>query len=76
MAPSALNGDIMSKKAYFRILGYAHILVYYPIIYYQRIEVYRVEKYIWEGSAGTMVSVKNATPVRTTVLMVWGKIFC
>ena len=29
---------------YFELLGNAHILVYYPIISYQSIEVYRIEK--------------------------------
>ena len=31
------------KRGYFGLFGNAHILVYYPIIPYQRIEVYRVE---------------------------------
>ena len=31
--------------------------VYYPIIYYQRIKFYRVEKWIWDEPTGTMVSV-------------------
>ena len=30
-------------RGYFGLLGKAHILVYYNIISYQRIEVYRVE---------------------------------
>ena len=43
------------ERGYFGLLGNTHILVYYPLISYQRIEVYRVEKWIWEDYAGTMV---------------------
>ena len=31
--------------------------VYYPIISYQSIDIYKVEKLIWEDPTGTMVSV-------------------
>ena len=44
MSSSALNGDIMVRKGIFGPFGNAHILVYYPIISYQRIEVYRFGK--------------------------------
>ena len=63
------------KKGYFGLLGNAHILVYYPIISYQRIEVYRDEKFILEYPAGTMMSVENTIPVSTTVLILPSKIF-
>ena len=43
MESSALNGDIVVKRGYFGLLGNGHILVYYPLISYQRINVYRVE---------------------------------
>ena len=33
----------MVQKGVFGLLSNAHVLVYYPIISYQRIEVYRVE---------------------------------
>ena len=46
-----LNGYIMaqmdiswSKKEYFELLGYTRILVYYPLVSFQRIKVYRVLK--------------------------------
>ena len=34
---------LWSERGYFGLLGNNHILVYYPIISYQRIKVYRVE---------------------------------
>ena len=34
---------LWSNKVYFGLLGNDHIFVYYPIIYYQRIDMYRVE---------------------------------
>ena len=34
---------LWSEKGYFGLLGNAHILFYYPILSYQRVEVYRVE---------------------------------
>ena len=40
---SALNGDIVVQKGYFELSGSANILVYFPIISYQRINIYRVE---------------------------------
>ena len=58
--------------------------VYYPIIYYQRIKVYRVENgygmnpleqwFQWDGSAGKMVSVENKILVSTMVIIVQDKI--
>ena len=59
MASLALNGYIIFQMGYFGLLGNAHILVYYTIISYTMIEVYRVEKWIWEDSSGTIVSVEN-----------------
>ena len=43
MASSALNVDIMVRKGYFGRFGNTDILVYYPIISYQGIKVYRDE---------------------------------
>ena len=37
-----LNGDIISQKGIFWTIGGNNNLVCYPIIFYQRIEVYRV----------------------------------
>ena len=55
MAYSDLNGNIMVQNGYFGLLGNYHILVYYPSISYQRIEVYRVEtmdmgRFCWNNS--------------------------
>ena len=43
MASSALNVYIMVQNRYFALLGNTHNLVYYPIVSYQNIKVYRVE---------------------------------
>ena len=59
--------------------------VYYHIIFYQRIKVYRVETMDilniileqwcqWDYYSGTMVSVENAIVVSTMVLIVLDKI--
>ena len=52
MTSSALNRHIMAQKGIFGLSRNDHNLVYYPIISYQRIQVYRVEKmdmgiFIW-----------------------------
>ena len=46
----------MVRKGIFWNIGEQSYFVYYPIISYQRINVYRVEKWIWEDPTGTMVS--------------------
>ena len=43
MKPLNLNGSMIVQKGVFGILGNAHILVNCPTIFYQRLEVYRVE---------------------------------
>ena len=43
MASSGLNGDIMVQKGYFGLLVNNSILIHYPLISSQRINVYRVE---------------------------------
>ena len=43
MAYLALNGDIMAGRGYFGLLKMTNILVYYPLVSYQRIKVYRFE---------------------------------
>ena len=43
MTYSAFNGYVMAQKGYFGVLGNTHILVYYPIVSSQKIEVYMVE---------------------------------
>ena len=50
------------------------MLVYYPIISYQRINIYRVGKWIWKYYAGTMVSVENEILVSNVVFIVQDKI--
>ena len=46
---------LWSERGYFVLLGNDYILVYYPIIYYQRMKVYRLKQWIREDSAGTIV---------------------
>ena len=43
MSYLALNGDIVVQKGYFGLLEDTHVLVIYPIVSYQKVEVYRVE---------------------------------
>ena len=43
MTSSVLNGDIMVRKGIFCTIGEHSYFVYYPIISYLRIKVYRVE---------------------------------
>ena len=43
MTSSVLHGYIIFQKGYFGLLGNDDILIYYPIISYQRIRVYRSE---------------------------------
>ena len=43
MSYSSLNVDIVVKKGYFGLLGNTRLLVHYPIVSSQKIEVYRVE---------------------------------
>ena len=44
MTSSVLNGYIMARKGIFGSIGEHLHLVYYPIISYQWINVYRVER--------------------------------
>ena len=66
-------------------IGEQSYFVYYHIIFYQRIKVYRVETMDilniileqwcqWDYYSGTMVSVENAIVVSTMVLIVLDKI--
>ena len=43
MYSSTSNWDIIFHEIYFGLLGNTHILVYYPRVSSQKIEVYRVE---------------------------------
>ena len=43
MAYLALNGYILAERGYFGLLMITNILVYYPLVSYQRIKVYRFE---------------------------------
>ena len=64
------------ERVYFGLLGNSRISVYYPIIFYQRIEFYWAETIHMgifirnKGGSG------NAIPVIAAVLIVRGKIFC
>ena len=40
---TSINGDIMVQKGYVGLLGNTIFLVYYPIVSYKNIYVYRVE---------------------------------
>ena len=64
----------MVRKGMFWTIVEQTYFVYYPIISYQKIKVYRVEKWIWEDPTGTMVSVENTILVSTMVLIVQDKI--
>ena len=44
MTYSVLNVDIMVRKGVFWTIGEHSYFVHYPIIYYQSIKVYRVER--------------------------------
>ena len=55
MTSSSLNGDIVVRKGYFVLLGNTNVLVYYPPVYLQRINVYRVKtmdmvRFRWNNS--------------------------
>ena len=47
----------MVQNGIFWTIGEQSYFVYDPIISYQKIKVYRVEKFIWEYPTGTTVSV-------------------
>ena len=53
---SVLFGDVMVQNGIFWTIGEQTYFVYDPIISYQKIKVYRVEKWIWEDLTETMVS--------------------
>ena len=46
----------MVRNGIFWTIGKKLYIVYYPIISYLKIKVYRVEKWIWEDPTGTMLS--------------------
>ena len=58
----------MVRKGFFGLLG-DPFFVYYPIISYQRIKVYRVKQWIQYYYAGKMVSVENLILSSTVVLL-------
>ena len=70
-----LNGDVMVRNRIFWTIGKQSYFVYYPIIYYQNIKVYRVEtmdmgRYHWNnGVSGTIL-----ISISTMVLIVRDKI--
>ena len=47
----------MAQNGIFWTIGEQLYFVYYPIISYQKIKFYRVEKWIWGDPTGTMVPV-------------------
>ena len=61
---------VWPERGYFGLLRNDNTLVYYPIIYFQRIKVYKFAQWIWEYSAGTIVSAENAIPLITIVFIV------
>ena len=58
---SVLSGDVMVRNGIFWTIGEQTYFVYYPIISYQKIKVYRVEtidtgRYHWNnGVSGTIL---------------------
>ena len=72
---SVLFGDVMVQNGIFWTIEEQTYLVYYPIIYYRKIKVYRVEivdmgRYHWNnGVSGT-----DIISISTTVLIVRDKI--
>ena len=57
MTSSVLFGYVMVENGIFWTIGEQSYIVYYLIISYQRIKVYRVETMIWEYPTATMMSV-------------------
>ena len=47
----------MVQNGIFCTIGEQLYIVYYPIISFRKIKVYRFEKWIWEDYTATMVSV-------------------
>ena len=47
----------MVRNRMFWTIGEQYYIVYYPIISYRKIKVYRVETMIWEDPTATMMSV-------------------
>ena len=68
----------MVRNRIFWTIGEQYYIVYYPIISYRKIKVYRVETMIWEDPTATMMSVGrfcwNNDVSGTTVLTVRDKI--
>ena len=68
----------MVRNGIFWTIGEKSYIVYYPIISYQKIKVYRVELLIWEDPTATMMSVGrffwNNGVSGTIVLIVLDKI--
>ena len=68
----------MVRNGMFWTIGEQYYIVYYPIISYRKIKVYRVETMIWEDPTATMMSVGrfcwNNGVSGTVVLIVRDKI--
>ena len=75
MTSSILFGDVMVRNGIFWTIGEQSYIVYYPIISYQRIKVYRVEtmdmgrSHLNNGVIGTFL-----ISISTAVLIVRDKI--
>ena len=54
---SVLFGDVMVRNGIFWTIGEQSYIVYYPIISYRKIKVYRFKQLIWEDPTETMMSV-------------------
>ena len=65
MTSSVLNGDIMVQKGIFWTIGEQLCFVYYTVIFYQRIKVYRsetmdIERFPWNnGVSGKCNHIKH-----------------
>ena len=72
---SILFGDVMVQNGIFWTIEEQTYLVYYPIIYYQNIKVYKVETmYMGRSHWNNSVSWTDLISIRTTVLIVQDKI--
>ena len=73
---SVLFGDVMVRNGIFWTIGEQTYFVYYPIISYQKIKVYRVETMdIGRSHWNNGVSGTNLISISTMVLIVQDKIF-
>ena len=71
-----INRDVISQNRIFWIIGEQTYIVYYPIISYQKIKVYRVETMDTGRSQwNNVVSGKVLLSISTMVFVVWDRYF-